>query len=251
MAQIEIGTSQNVGIQYEAANVMERIIATIIDAVIMFGVLFGMYLVVIFLILSESSDAISEFVGWMFLVLAILDALYPFLCETLLNGQSVGKKAMRLRVMRVDGTQPRIVDYFLRWLIGLGEIAMASGSVAAIAIIASKHSQRLGDMAAGTTVVRLPKSATLSASFLKVDDDPVKPVVYEQVRRLTDKDIAIIREVFTTASSNALSPQAATELLWRTKARIEEVLDITTDGRPEDVLSQVMEDYNTIYGKQA
>lgn len=251
MAQIEIGTSQNVDIQYEAANIMERIVANIIDAAIMFGVLFGMYLLVIALVLSEADERISAIIGWVFLGLAILDVLYPLLCETFLNGQTVGKKVMRLRVMRVDGTQPRIVDYFLRWLIGLGEIAMTSGSVAAVAIIASKHNQRLGDMAAGTTVVRLPKNTTLSAALLKVDDVPTKPVVFEQVRRLTDKDIAIIREVFTTAASNAISQQAATELLWRTKARVEEVLGVTAEGRPEDFLSQVMEDYNTIYGNQA
>jgi uncharacterized RDD family membrane protein YckC len=141
MGQIEIGTSQNVGIRYEAANVMERILATVIDAVIMLGVLIGLYVTVIMIAVNGTFDSsTTEVLGWVFLGIGILDVLYPVLCETFWNGQTIGKRMMRLRVMRVDGTQPRIVDYFLRWLIGLVEIVLTSGAVAAILIMASQSS---------------------------------------------------------------------------------------------------------------
>lgn len=249
MGQIEIGTSQNVGIRYEAANVMERILATVIDAVIMLGVLIGLYVTVIMIAVNGTFDSsTTEVLGWVFLGIGILDVLYPVLCETFWNGQTIGKRMMRLRVMRVDGTQPRIVDYFLRWLIGLVEIVLTSGAVAAILIMASRNHQRLGDMAAGTTVVRLPKKSILSASFLEVDEG-VTSVRYPEVQRLTDKDIAIIRDVLTAATSKAIAQEASVAMLWRTKERVQEVMGITADGRPEEFLMQVIDDYNATFSK--
>jgi hypothetical protein len=77
----------------------------------------------------------------------------------------------------------------------------------------------------------------------------VTSVRFPEVQRLTDKDIAIIRDVLTAATSKAIAQEASVAMLWRTKERVQEVMGITADGRPEEFLMQVIDDYNATFSK--
>ena len=75
----------------------------------------------------------------------------------------------------------------LRWVFRLIDISISSGAVAVISIIASKRMQRLGDMAAGTTVIKLEKAVTLK-QISEFETPEEYQVVFQQAALLSDKD---------------------------------------------------------------
>jgi uncharacterized RDD family membrane protein YckC len=78
----------------------------------------------------------------------------PVTVETFTRGRSLGKLAMGLRVVRDDGGPIRFRQALIRALVGFGEIWVAQGSVAIIASLSNRRGKRLGDLLAGTYVVR-------------------------------------------------------------------------------------------------
>lgn len=98
---------------------------------------------------------------------------YPVICEALWRGRTLGKAVLGLRVVTVEGAPVRFRHALLRGaadlvdLYGLGVLLVAPGAVGAVAIAASKRNQRLGDMVAGTVVVRERSGAarTTPAAF--------------------------------------------------------------------------------------
>ncbi len=79
---------------------------------------------------------------------------YPVAWETLTRGHTPGKSALGLRVVRDDGGPIRFRHALLRGLTGVVELWASSGSIALFASLISSRGQRLGDMLAGTVVVR-------------------------------------------------------------------------------------------------
>lgn len=184
---ISVHTAQNVAVDYAPAGLLERILATAIDYCVLVGV--GVPL-------SQLAFYLYDLAGatWGFYIVYIPLVAYHLICEAAFHGQSLGKLAMRLRVARLDGGRLTFWHCFLRWVFRLVDITLLGGSVAIIAIICSRRSQRLGDMAAGTTVIRRPRLAAASLA------DPYDPpadheVVFPQAALLSDADLRVIREV--------------------------------------------------------
>ncbi|WP_175410169.1 RDD family protein [Streptomyces sp. TRM64462] len=78
----------------------------------------------------------------------------PIAVETLSHGRSVGKLVCGLRVVRDDGGPIRFRHALVRGLIGMVEILMTFGVIACIASLVSARGRRVGDVFAGTLVVR-------------------------------------------------------------------------------------------------
>jgi uncharacterized RDD family membrane protein YckC len=85
---------------------------------------------------------------------------YPIAMETLWNGRTLGKAAMGLRVVTQEGGPIRFRHAAIRGIFGLIEIWVFLGSIAVVAIIFSKRNQRVGDMVAGTIVLRERSAAS-------------------------------------------------------------------------------------------
>ena len=142
MSTIRIQTPQNVTVEYELASVGDRIIATILDYLVLF--VWAVVWVGLFSALKLHKDtfafAISFIVGvpWIF---------YHLLSEVFFSGQSIGKRARDLKVIRLDGTPPRLGDYLLRWLLRIIDVGIFSGAVAIITMLINGRGQRLGDLA--------------------------------------------------------------------------------------------------------
>ena len=88
--------------------------------------------------------------------------LYQLASEILANGQSWGKKALRIRVVRLDGQEPSLSDYLLRAVFYLLDAFLSFGAIGAIFVTSSVKNQRLGDMTANTTVIRTEGSMQVS-----------------------------------------------------------------------------------------
>lgn len=240
MEKLDINTTQNVDIEYTLASLGDRIVAQIIDLFILFGYMLIGFL--IFLLLSGSFADFSLPVA--FMIIIFLPAFfYDFLCEAFLNGQSFGKKIMKIKVVKVNGSQPRLIDYFLRWILKPIEVYIAYGSIALITVLINGRGQRIGDLAAGTTVIKLKKYVKLDEIIVS-QPMPERKLVYPQVSKLTDEDIRVIQEVFLFRKN--ADTKVFNEVLEKIKVKMEEKLNVTA---PDDSLSflwNIIKDYEQI-----
>lgn len=241
MQSIEIQTAQNVNIEYPVASIGDRVVAAIIDQLIMIGYLIAIIFLYIWILDLTGGSALYFPVAY-FVILFLPVFFYHLLCETFLNGQSFGKKLMKMKVVKLDGGQAGIGSYFLRWILAPIDIYFTYGSVGLVTILINGKGQRLGDLAANTTVVKLKAEAKLDDTILLAT-----PVNYEvkfpQVSSLTDKDIAIVKAVL---DMNYKNPDIFVyeKILQKTKAAVEKKTGITSTLRPITFLDTVLKDYN-------
>jgi len=241
MQTIEIQTTQNVHIEYPVASVGDRVVAGLIDQLIMIGYLIAIIFFYIWLLNVTEGSSFSYPVAY-FVILFLPLFFYHLLSEMYLNGQSFGKKLMKMRVVKLDGTQAGIGSYFLRWILAPIDIYFTYGSVGLVTMIVNGKGQRLGDLAAHTTVVKLKAETKLDDTILRAT-----PVNYEvkfpQVSALNDKDISLVKEVLDL---NYKKPDIIvyTRILNKTKEAIEKKIGVSTNLHPLTFLDTVLKDYN-------
>jgi len=245
MQTIEIQTTQNVNIEYPVASVGERVVAALIDQLIMVGYLIAMIFFYIWL-LDATDGLVFYFPVAYFVILFLPLFFYHLLCETFLNGQSFGKKIMKMRVVKLDGSQAGVGSYFLRWIIAPIDIYFTYGSVGLVTMLINGKGQRLGDLAANTTVVKLKAGVKLEDTILHATPANYE-VKFPQVSTLSDKDISIVKEVLDL---NYKQPDAMMyeRILQRTKEAIEKKLGISSNLHPLLFLDAVLKDYNYLLG---
>lgn len=244
MQTIEIQTAQNVNIEYPIASVGDRVVAGIIDQLIIVGYFIAIIFLYIWILNLTDGSALYYPVAY-FIILFLPAFFYHLLCETFLNGQSFGKKMMKMRVVKLDGTPASIGSYFLRWIIAPIDIYFTYGSVGLITMLINGKGQRLGDLAAHTTVVKLKAEARLDDTILR--STPVNyEVKFPEVSSLCDSDIAIVKEVLDL---NYKRPDRMTceRILDKTKRAIEQKLGIESKMHPLSFLDTVLKDYNYLH----
>ena len=111
-------------------------------------------LILLVYIIIVSIIAFSSLYLYYFLIL-IVTGFYHLAFEVLNNGQSPGKRIMNIKVVTLHGRTPKAQDYFLRWIFRLLEITGCLGVVAILYISSTEKNQRIGDLLAQTTVVKL------------------------------------------------------------------------------------------------
>jgi uncharacterized RDD family membrane protein YckC len=233
MDGINFNTSHNVLLEYKAADIFERILASVIDIVVLI-----MYFVVLslFSIFLFNSDT-----AFIYIILMVPAIFYDLLFESLWNGQSIGKNVMKIRVIRTDGLEPTFVQYFLRWILRIIDIWISSGGVAILTILLNGRGQRVGDLAAGTTVVSLKNQIQLSDTILTVDDDIYIPEFPEAVN-LTEKDISTCKDLLK-ANKMYEMPSSVIEANYKVKKILEDKMGIKTEKQPLEFISKVVKDY--------
>jgi len=241
MDQIKITTSQNVSLSYAAAGVGPRILAGLLDIVFIYS--YAAIIILIFSMAIRRNDYSGDYEEYEnynriligVLILLLLPAmLYNLLCETFLNGQSFGKKILKIKVIKLDGTQPNFGSYLVRSMFRIIDKPI----VALITIAVTKNSQRFGDMVAGTTVILINKKVSLNETILHRQKPDYK-IVYSQISLMNDVDANIIKEVldFGTAQNQ---PQHITLLA----KKIKEKYGFTDVTQNDDVfLNTLLMDY--------
>ena len=238
MDNINIQTTQNVDIEYELASIGDRILATLLDYVFFFA--YAIVVGLFFSLLGSAGGGRGSGDGIMLaliIVIALPILLYDLLCEMLFQGKSFGKMIMKIKVVKLDGTQATFGAYLLRWLLRLIDTRIFSDGVALIAILANGKGQRIGDMAAGTTVIKMKQKVTLNDTIL----NRVKPnytIVYPEVASLSDNDIAIIKEVMQVSLRTG-NTQAIEKLAAKTKS----TMGISPNLPNAQFLATVVQDY--------
>jgi uncharacterized RDD family membrane protein YckC len=241
MQTVPIQTAQNVTIEYETAGVGERILAAMVDYVIIFSYSFAVFFAYLYV-----EKYIKDIVIVYFILLAIPVVCYDLICEIVMDGQSFGKKLIGIKVVKLDGTQPSVGSYLLRWILRIIDISLLWGAVAVLAILFNGKGQRLGDIAAGTTVIRLKQSVKISDTILVPIADNYQPA-FPEAGRLDVRTVTIIKEVLDFEKKNRRS-RAAEDILARTKAKLEEAMGVTARIEPKEFLEAVLKDYNYYQG---
>ncbi|MEP3386034.1 MAG: RDD family protein, partial [Flavobacteriaceae bacterium] len=164
MSNLQINTTQNVNLDYKIVSIGERIVAFLIDGLILYMYAFLVNIV---------SDALGYFYEdtWTQRGLAALIFLpamfYSLLMHSIFNGRTVGKMLFKMRVVRLDGTPVHWSNYLVRWMLRLVDIWIFLGSIGILAILFSERRQRVGDAAAGTVVISTKNKTKVSHTILE------------------------------------------------------------------------------------
>ena len=238
---IIIPTTQNIELEYPLANVGDRIAATVIDWVLLGGYALLVFKYAGLVAVLRGVFQMSEDVAMLVLLSPMM--AYSLVCESLFQGQTLGKRLRQIRVIGLDGKTPSFFSLLLRWLMRPLELYSASGVIALIAVSSTKRNQRIGDLLAGTSVIKL-KLATSFAETMFVDTNEEYKVQFPQIRNLSDKDVAILKEILDIGLRNN-NP----DLLRRLATRIKEVAGVESRLPSDLFLETILADYNHIFGR--
>ena len=144
-------TGEAVEVDLAPASFATRMLAWLLDLLVIGAAQFALFWALAGLAMVLESAAVEALA--LTLYVATLVGL-PTAIETLTRGRSLGKLAAGLRVVRDDGGPIRVRQAFVRALLAVFECFMVFGSVAMISSLANPRGKRLGDLLAGTLVVR-------------------------------------------------------------------------------------------------
>ena len=252
MAEIQISTPFNIDIEFEIAAFHKRLLAYCIDFIILVLYMLSM----LYLLYGGFSVGEGSY-GFVLIVLVIPMLSYTMLSELWMNGQTIGKKVFKIKVVSLDGGEPTLGQYLLRWFMRFYEWAfiifflfwgngiwgilwlIIGGLTSIIIISVSPKSQRLGDIVAGTVVVETVTKLTVEDTiFMQVSQTDYQ-VKFPEVMRLSDRDINTIKNVINqTKKTNTY------EMCNRIAVKVQDVLKVSTDMYAIDFLEKIMEDYN-------
>ena len=207
LGRLEVETADHVVLRYDLAGVGTRGSAAIVDAFVSLLMAFGLTIVAVVIGQWLPFSFASQLAG--VAAFAILTGFvgYFVLLEWLWNGQTIGKRHAGLRVIGADGEPARFTAVLIRNLLRIVDFLPASYALGVVVIFLSPRSQRLGDLAAGTYVVRAPKPRldwlslrTLEPSARRADaTTPVSSVrLSGESQRLVREFVARERTLATT-----------------------------------------------------
>lgn len=207
--QLSVETPEQISINYQKAGIGSRFYAALLDTIILFLILLlGFY------VNQGMLEYLSQIFGnWLgaiggIIVFAMFWGYY-MIFEITTNGQSPGKYALGLRVIKDGGYPISFSDSAIRNLVRLADFFPSFYGVGLIVMLFSPNWQRLGDLAAGTLVVKTPRKHSLSSDNNLTLDVPVYNVPIEdfqyrdwiQLDMVTDSDLSRIREFLSRSSS--------------------------------------------------
>ena len=148
-------TPEAVALEFRTANLGSRILAYLVDLVVVVaGIVVGLLAVAL---IGQASDVVVPDWVALTIVLVLLPAWwlgYFIAFETLWRGRTLGKAALGLRVVTREGAPVRFRHAAVRGLLGLVDFLLLGGFLAVVFILFTRDNQRLGDMVAGTLVLR-------------------------------------------------------------------------------------------------
>ena len=261
MSIVRIATNFNIELDFVSPPFHRRLGAWVIDMVILVSyIYFAGDLLSDFVFNSSEYDRMKVYAFVLLLLLPLF--VYHLVCELLMNGQSIGKKLLGIRVISEKGGKPSISQFVIRWLIRTSDYTLLiliimvpiaqeygpkvfyafGGSLVLLTIdvilVNSKKQQRLGDILAHTILIETRQKENIADTvFLEVAQDYVPS--FPQVMRLSDRDINALKSILDTARKRHDFSMAE-----MASQKIKSHLKIDTTLSPFDFLEVLMKDYN-------
>ena len=261
MSTIRISTNFNIDISFPGAPFHRRLIAWILDMVII--ILYLRFLVSLILSMMQDIENNPFLEGVMLILIYVPFFTYHLFSEILMKGQSIGKKIMRIRVVNENGGRPAVSQILIRWMIRTSDfillILILNGfngdedsfslfwrtAVAFILFITDiilvnvteKH-QRLGDILAHTILIQTNQKAGFEETIfrsLKEDYIPSFP----EIMQLSDRDVNALKGILDTSKK-----EKDHSLALRAAEKLQDHLKIQSNLPPIEFLEVLLQDYN-------
>lgn len=246
MSELYIKTTQNVPLFFTPASIGERMLGYAIDVVIQAAYAVSMFYILRF---TGVIDLVMRWDAWSqraFVLLVMSPImLYSLICESMMEGRTFGKKLVKTKVVKIDGYQASFGDYFIRWIFRLVDIDL--GYIPGLlSMLFTKHTQRLGDLAAGTAVISEKSKYNISHTILADIGEEYTPFFAQsQILRFNDNDMRVIKENAAEAIKHL-----DYFLLDKLTFKLEEVMQIKNPYPTQrEFIQKVLEDYNYYTGK--
>lgn len=237
-------TPENVPLELELANPLERAVALLLDTV--FITIAAMPVALLLTFLSGAGpvktifglgelDAMERFFLLYTFVLPLFIVAYHSLLESLWGGQTLGKKALGLRVIRNDGTVPDLAASLIRNALRFIDYMPCTCGVGFTIMLLSTQFRRLGDYAAGTLVIR--EGRTLAPPLPEeelpsMELEVLTPLAVANLGRLSDEQILALRYFLLRA------PQMPRDLRERVASELaKKIANLLWNENPPENLS--------------
>lgn len=172
-------------------------------------------------------------------------AFYHLAFEILNNGQSLGKQILKIKVVTLHGRTAKPQDYFLRWIFRTLEITGCFGIIAALYISSTEKNQRIGDMLAQTTVIKLRSNQIYNLKALVNMGEKKREIQYPKITMYNDTDMMLVKDAMSRHKKNPNDENR--KFLYTLADKIAEDLEVTLDARRKGkFLETVLMDYITL-----
>ncbi len=249
---LSIDTPENVAFGYDVAGIGSRFLAALVDTLLIVVLQLVVNLTLLFLALSFFDEALSNDTSlflWLGAVFGLVAFVflwgYYILFEMLWNGQSPGKRWVGLRVIRADGTPVTLVESIIRNLVRLIDFLPAYYGVGVVAMFIDGQARRLGDLAAGTLVVR--DRAVITLESLKSDSPPAGAVYTESdstralpLERLTNDDLQMVEDYLRRRATLSNRPALIERLVQALFERMDLPVPQMQWHETEDLLAEIV-----------
>ncbi len=233
--RIEIRTAHNIIVYFELASLADRIIATLIDLMVISALGFAFGLVGSFI----GADTIT------YVSVFLIAALYHLLFEIYNGGQSLGKMAMKTKVVNLKGIPPNPSEALQRWVFRMLDITFSVGALGAIFIVSSPKNQRLGDLIGSCTVIKLGQGHEVSLDRVERIQDREREILYPGVTNYSDEDMILVKDILSRHGRfKNRSTRKAMDTITKKIAGDLKVKNIEPDQKA--FLENVLKDYVTL-----
>lgn len=247
-----ISTPENVDLHLELAGLGNRILAALIDQIIS-GLTILAFVIVMLLICmgidrmglpTELKSKVFVYLGmFAIFVIFVINTGYNILFEGLWQGQTPGKRLTHIRVVEANGQPIGWPSVFIRNLIRIIDSGLAF--IGLLIMLIDKHERRLGDMAAGTIVIR-ERTQDLSLDKISLETS-AKPDQLLDIGRLSPQDYELLLQFLRRRKKLAVEyrPKLATQLETYLRDKLDRKMqsDETANAKPEEFLEIVYASY--------
>ncbi len=264
MPLIQIETPFNIDLEFEIAEAHKRLFAYAID----FSILLLFFISMKYFYYGGFNltgiKSLRSHVGLDILTISIPMLLYSLVFEVMMHGQTIGKKILKIRVISLDGGEPSLNQYIIRWMFKVFEwpfffgytffslqsifayivITGFWGVIVLIFIAVSKKNQRFGDLAANTVVVNTESVFSVNDTVFMNINDMNYVVSFPEVLKLSDRDINTIKNVV-----NLYHKEYNTQICDRLALKVQQVLHINSEMYSINFLETLLADYNYLATK--
>ena len=214
MRKVSISTAQNIVIDFKLATIGQRFLAFALDMIVVAAAttIFSIFLAVI------NTDLL--------VISGLILMLYTLVMELIFSGQTLGKMALKIRVVSLDGKEPHPLDFVIRWSFRIVDIWFSLGALAVVMISTSSRAQRSGGVLSNTMVVSLGSESGLSLrDILQIEDRSKYAPQYFDVIRFSEDEMLTVKAVLDRYSK--FGNKAHWTLLENTADRCGKVLELT------------------------
>jgi len=239
MRSINIRTTQNVIINYDLAPLRDRFIALFLDILLAFL----SYLLTIMVVTRFSIDDDGAFYAMVPYLMILIFFSYCLGMEIFHKGQTLGKKIMGVRVLKLDGSEPSLSDFVIRSVFHLIDTYLCIGVLGAIFIATSEYGQRMGDRAANTVVVKLNISGAFNLmDILNISTIDEYEPIYTDIKNIGEEDMLVVKNAIIKYRDNPSSANA--QLLNKLSTKLVRLLDIREVPKDNlEFLKTLIKDY--------